>query len=56
MACVDATNSRIEQNAAAVVLSPSFSGRPLTLLKILKMASIAGDTSASGSSLPVINT
>lgn len=60
MACVDATNNLIEQNAtpaAPVVLpSPSPSGSPLTRLKILIMASIAGDKAASGSSFPDIKT
>lgn len=57
IACVDATNNRIEQNAAAAVFtSPSFSTRPFTRLKTLMMASIAGDTAVSGSSFPDIKT
>ena len=61
MACVDATNKRIEQNAkpaAPDVLPspPSFSGNPETLLKIRITASIAGETAASGSSFPDIST
>lgn len=60
MACVDATNSRIEQNATpaapATLPSPSLSGSPLTRLNILITASIAGDNGASGSSFPDINT
>lgn len=60
MACVDATNNRIEQNTAAAVpnrlASPSASDNPETRLNILITASIAGERGASGSSFPEINT
>lgn len=60
MACVDATNNRIEQNATPAapyaLPSPSLSDNPVTRLNTLITASIAGDNGASGSSLPDIKT
>lgn len=56
-ACVDATSSLIEQNAAPAAPGkfPSASS-PLTRLNTLITASIAGDNAASGSSFPDIRT
>uniref|UniRef100_A0A7C9E3L0 Uncharacterized protein n=1 Tax=Opuntia streptacantha TaxID=393608 RepID=A0A7C9E3L0_OPUST len=58
IACVDATNSLTEQNAAASAAEPlsSPSLRPVIRLKTLITASIAGDKGASGSSFPDIRT
>lgn len=60
MACVDATNNRIEQNATAAApdafASSSLSGNPFMRLEILITASIAGDNDTSGSSFPDIKT
>uniref|UniRef100_A0A7C9DBJ5 Uncharacterized protein n=1 Tax=Opuntia streptacantha TaxID=393608 RepID=A0A7C9DBJ5_OPUST len=57
MACVDATSSLIEQNAAASAADLSSpSPRPVTRLNTLMTASIAGDKGASGSSFPDIRT
>lgn len=53
MACVDATNNLIEQNAAP---DASLSANPLTRLNTLITAFIAGDNGASGSSFPDIST
>lgn len=60
VACGEGTNNFIEQNAIEAApdnfVSSSLSGSPLTRLAILSTASIAGDTAASGSSLPDIKT
>jgi hypothetical protein len=60
IACVEATNKRIEQNAAAAapdpVLLSSVSVNPETRLKTLITASIAGESGASKSSFPDIST
>ena len=52
IACIDGTNNRIEQNGTDAIISPSFSGNPLTRLNILIAASIAGERGSSASSLP----
>jgi len=60
IACVDATNKRIEQNATPaapdIVLLSSVSDNPDIRLKILRIASIAGESGASKSSFPDIST
>lgn len=60
VACGEGTNKRTEQNAIEAapdnLNSSSLSGSPLTRLAILNTASIAGDNTASGSSLPDIKT
>ena len=60
VACGESTNNRTEQNAIEAapdtLESSSLSGSPLTRLAILSTASIAGDRTASGSSLPDIKT
>ena len=60
LACVDATNNRLEQNATpaapGALISPSLSGSPLTRLNTLITASIAGDNGSSISSLEDIST
>lgn len=54
IACVEATNKRMEQNPDT--LSPSISDNPETRLKTLITASIAGERGASGSSFPDMST
>lgn len=57
IACVEATNKRMEQNVApAATLLPSVSDNPETRLKTLITASIAGERGASGSSFPDTST
>lgn len=58
IACEEDTNNRTEHNAvdAKPVPSLSSSGIPLTRLNTLRTAAMAGEISASGSSLPDIRT
>lgn len=61
IACVEATNKRMEQNAApaapnVLLLSSSVSDNPETRLNTLITASIAGERGASGSSFPDTST
>lgn len=60
IACVDATNNRIEEKATTAapdaLESPSLSDNPEIRLKTRMTASIAGERGASGSSFPDIST
>lgn len=60
IACVEATNKRMEQNAAPaapnVLSMPSTSDNPDTRLKTFITASIAGERGASKSSFPDTST
>jgi hypothetical protein len=57
IACVDATNNRMEQivSPADPLISLSVSDNPETRLNILNTASIAGEIAASSSSFPDIS-